>query len=163
MSSLQRGIWKSGIRLRRKLRLFQAHILPVLLYTVPRHGLWAELWRRSWMSYNVGPSGRSCASPSQRTFYNAELSWSGPGSGLRNGPRQENPAIRPCNPLWHRPREGPESNDQWSTARLEEACGPPTTDVTKRDHGRLAPLERWNKLGMETSAEQRPLASGRRA
>ena len=35
------------------------------------------------------------------------------------------------------------------------------SDVTKRDHGRLAPLERWTKLGMETSAEQRPLASRR--
>ena len=30
MSSLQRGIWKSGFRLHTKLRLFQAHILPVL-------------------------------------------------------------------------------------------------------------------------------------
>src|SRR6218665_1921192 len=32
MSSLQRGIWKSGIRIDTKPRLFKAYILPILLY-----------------------------------------------------------------------------------------------------------------------------------
>jgi len=33
--------------------------------------------------------------------------------------------------------------------------------VAERDQGRLAPLERWTKLGMETGAQQRLLASER--
>ena len=120
-------------------------------------------WRQNWMSSNTG----WCLRLTLRVPFAAHmrhqlgnLSASGPGSSIRDRPKQETPAIQPRRAVWRR-AEKIESNECWSAEKLlEEARILYAADMGEMGYayGRPAPPDRLIQHRLEKRATQRPLA-----
>jgi len=79
----------------------------------------------------------------------------GSDPGLRDGAKQETPAIWLCHMLWCRtgPCKSFEGYDRGSPVKLEEARWTSLSDLAKSGHIRPAPSEPWSECGLEKGSE----------